>query len=168
MTENKENFLSPNQEKRKYRYKASNGYIQIYIPDRGYFYEHRLIMEEYLGRSLSPNETVHHKNHTKDDNRIENLELFDNNSSHLSMHGMKRRAKRLESISIPIFKGPRCADISDRSCFICGTNQTHLRKDRNYRPAWRKVDGKYICETCRGRERRSLTVPKPRKKTPKS
>jgi hypothetical protein len=73
------------------RYKSSKGYIYVYQPKHplanhdGYVFEHRLVVEKYLGRYLTPKERVHHCKE-KDDNRIEKLIAFESQGYHNAFH----------------------------------------------------------------------------------
>jgi hypothetical protein len=66
------------------KYYTTDGYVRLYRPTdptswkTGFKLEHTIVMEEFLGRPLYEEESVHHKNGVRDDNRIENLELWTN------------------------------------------------------------------------------------------
>lgn len=87
------------------RFKISrSGYIMIRLNPDDFFYpmcrksdyvlEHRLVMAKYLERCLLPWEIVHHRNGIKDDNRLENLRLFNLQSQHLPSIKIEQEIKR--------------------------------------------------------------------------
>jgi hypothetical protein len=68
----------------------SDGYILVKFPGHpdatkgGYVRQHRLVMEEKIGRRLRRGEVVDHRNGDTSDNRPENLRLFASNTEHLA------------------------------------------------------------------------------------
>ena len=75
--------------------KNSDGYILVWKPNHPNARDNRvkranLVMEKHLGRYLTKEEVIHHKNEIKDDDGIKNLGLFKNQSKHMEFHWSKR------------------------------------------------------------------------------
>lgn len=74
------------------KFKDADGYIRIKMPEhpdadrRGYVREHRIVLENKIGRRLLRREEPHHKNGVRHDNRPENLQLCANRSAHQKIH----------------------------------------------------------------------------------
>ena len=75
---------------------TGDGYIAIYKPDhpdatsQGYVLEHRLVMEQKLGRRLLAHEIPHHRNQVRTDNRPSNL-ILKTRPDHMRGHYFERK-----------------------------------------------------------------------------
>lgn len=75
------------------------GYIRLKRPKhpradhKGYVFEHVLIYEEYNKCCVLRSGAVHHINHIRNDNRIENLELM-GHGQHSSFHNRSKKGQK--------------------------------------------------------------------------
>lgn len=81
------------------RIRHTNGYMTVHVGkehsmanSKGYAYEHRLILADYLGRDLLKTELVHHIDLDPTNNALENL-LLVSMSQHMSIHNLIRHGK---------------------------------------------------------------------------
>ena len=75
--------------------------------DYDYVLEHRVVMENSLGRLLTEEEIVHHIDENKKNNILSNLELM-LKSEHSRMHMLKQGRKWVK------LKCPECGELFDR------------------------------------------------------
>lgn len=74
-----------------------SGYKYLYLPNhpnaskQGYYAEHRLVVENRIGRYLDKKEIIHHVNHDKADNRIWNLMILPSVGKHFIQKHFKHR-----------------------------------------------------------------------------
>lgn len=90
----------------------------------------RYLMEQYLGRKLREDEEVHHKDHDKTNDVIENLEVI-NSTEHRKHHNPLKYKDTIEQ------------------CYVCGKSFTFTAKQHSnkYKERKRKPDtvDKYFC-----------------------
>ena len=78
---------------------CKNGYRLLTIENRR-IYEHRLVMEQYLDRELTPDEHIHHKDGNKLNNNIDNLEIL-SREEHCRQHAIESGFGKIKGISPP-------------------------------------------------------------------
>jgi hypothetical protein len=101
------------------RKKTSYGYIWIRLTKHpfanavGYVPEHRLVVENFIGRYLKPEEVIHHIDFNKTNNSINNLMIFKSNSEHakwhvkLKQHGLTNPMRRQITFRWKEYKQPK-------------------------------------------------------------
>ncbi len=85
------------------RRSRKDGYTYVIVPDNypypayqkksgtKYALEHRVIMEQHLGRYLKPEEVIHHIDGNPQNNDLGNLQLFASQSEHISIGHATRK-----------------------------------------------------------------------------
>ena len=105
----------------------ADGYILIHedahhYKDRlGYVREHRLVMEQQLGRFLMPGEVVDHIDGNKAHNALSNLRLFARNADHLRAT-LTGRQHRMTPKGLAVLRRPKTAEVREK------IRQGHLRR----------------------------------------
>lgn len=91
----------------------------------------RYLMEQYLGRKLTNEEEVHHKNHNQTNDAIENLEVK-NKTAHRREHNIK--------------------PITIEHCYICGSDiiVDSRRRANHYRSKNKNPDKWFCSKHCSG------------------
>ncbi len=122
----------------------SAGYKAVHCPDhpnawpKGYVYVHRIVMEMKLGRLLSRDEVVHHRDGDKHNNSPENLEVS-SRSHHASNHGKERGTELVLLV-----------------CAHCGDS---FQRRKGQEPAVKGTANAFCSRSCNGRHNGFLEKP---------
>lgn len=123
-------------------HKMSSGYIETYDPDRyqrlgkGDVYEHVYVFEQHYKCCVLKWGRIHHINHIRHDNRIENLEgMIDLNHRRLHMMGNQLSKK----------------DMTGRCCSLCNSTTTYIKPSGW--PQWFETENGFMCRKCRDKLR---------------
>lgn len=124
----------------------SQGYLFRLVPNHpyansaGYVQEHRLVIEEHLGRFLLPTEVVHHKDGNRLNNDISNLEVFSSNGGHLkaTLSGVKHNVSEggrlsLSASCIERWRNPEMRARMSKKGESSSVSHRELWKDPEYR-----------------------------------
>lgn len=124
--------------------KTALGYLRINVNGKRVLH-HRYIMEQYLNRKLKPSEIVHHKNHIRDDNRIENLEIIDTQSNHIIIHHPKKPLIDWSSYKIP-HKANKWTSLTKTTCLVreCTLESVYRNLCGKHYQSYRKSEIKKI------------------------
>lgn len=90
------------------RWLSPTGYILVQR-DGKFVPEHRVIMEEKLGRPLLSSEVVHHRNRDRLDNSLSNLRVFPSTAAHLAHHRRRRSLALFERYARFIANATGCS-----------------------------------------------------------
>lgn len=121
-----------------YRIISKGKYNYAYVPNHpnatgiGYVLEHRIVMENKLGRLLTRKEIVHHEDENGKNNHPDNLELKGSQAEHSREHAFERGRKTCT------LKCPYC-----KTLFIRYKNQTYLQKGGLFNACSFKCRGKF-------------------------
>jgi RNase P subunit RPR2 len=108
---------------------SKTGYLYEYDPAfKRVREQHRIVMERHLGRLLTTEEQVHHINHVRHDNRIENLVVV-SHAEHVELHRevFERECPKCGKVFKPVHQKTkycsiRCSKLKGEvvACIQCG------------------------------------------------
>lgn len=110
---------------------TGHGYVQIWT-DEGLRYEHRVVMEQELGRKLARHEVVHHRNGNKTDNRPRNL-LLVTPHTHNEEHGLPPGAWSRRYGACVLCGRTERKHASRGRCDRCYQRRSEMEKDGRHR-----------------------------------